>query len=88
MDPNAQAQTKKKRNPRYQIPLGDLSPSDRIYDTVEDDQRLLFRTHLGFYHSGGVKSLEDSQLVALALTEVCCDKGKGKVSKVVSAEQI
>ena len=55
-----------------------LPPSDKIYQGVQDGG-LLLRSSLVYHQSPSVYTLTERHLVALALTEVCCDIGKGKV---------
>ena len=61
------------------IPLEDLAPSDDIYQGVDGDFRLLLRSSLSFWERYHYFPVTERHLVALALTEVCCTMGKGKV---------
>ena len=61
------------------IPLEDLAPSDDIYQGVDEDFRILLRSSLGFRNRFALWPVTERHLVALALTEVCCTMGKGKV---------
>ena len=55
-----------------------LPASDSIYQGVQDGG-LLLRSSLVYHQGASVYAVTERQLVALALTEVCCDVGKGKV---------
>ena len=59
--------------------LSELAPSDKIYEGVNDKGWLLLRSNLVYNQKFYVYPVTARQLVALALTEVCCETGKGKV---------
>lgn len=61
------------------VQLKDLAPSDKIYQGVNSDGCLLLRSGLVYHGRGYVHPVTERHLVALALTEVCCELGKGKV---------
>lgn len=56
-----------------------LSPSDKIYQGVNQDGWLLLRSSLVYHQKESTYALTERHLVALALTEICCDIGRGKV---------
>lgn len=65
--------------------LEERAPEDGIYQGADDEGRLSFAENLKVpdvkwaYHS-----LHPGQVVALALTEVCCGMGIGKVRRAVN----
>lgn len=63
--------------------LSELPPSDEIYQGVDDNGWLLLRSNLVYNQRAYVYAVKERLLVALALTEVCCEMGKGKVRMVL-----
>ena len=63
------------------IALDTLAPSDKIYQGVNKDGWLLLRSSLIYQERESIYPVTERLLVALALTEVCCDVGKGKVNR-------
>ena len=62
------------------VPLDSLLLSETVYLGTDADCRLLFRPDLTvIYGIGFAKALMPRELVALGLTEICCELGKGKV---------
>ncbi|KAI4090523.1 MAG: hypothetical protein LQ344_004664 [Seirophora lacunosa] len=58
--------------------LVELHPDERVYRGVDSDGGLSFRQKLREGHQG-TKAVRAQGLVALGLTEACCDIGVGKV---------
>ncbi|KAL8840116.1 MAG: hypothetical protein Q9170_001464 [Blastenia crenularia] len=61
--------------------LVELHPDERIYQGVDRDGGLSFRQRLREGHQG-TKAVRAQGLIALGLTEACCDIGVGKVYHV------
>ena len=59
--------------------LDSLASSDKIYQGVNDDGGLLLRSSLVYQEKESIYSLTERLLVALALTEIYYEMGKGKV---------
>ena len=68
------------RNLQGLISLDTLSPSDKIYQGVNDDGGLVLRSGLVYQEKESIYTVTERHLVALALTEICCKLGKGKVT--------
>ena len=66
--------------------LSELPPSDKIYQGVNDNGWLLLRSNLVYNQKAYVYAVTERLLVALALTEVCCKMGKGKVRIILPAD--
>ena len=66
--------------------LNEIPRSDSIYGGTDDHGRFLLPTGLANNLAGSSQNLAylltERYLVALALTEICCRVGKGKVSGV------
>ena len=58
--------------------IGDLNLKEELCET-DSEHRLLFKLDLAFRGTIFKEYLTERRLVALALTNVCCDVGKGKV---------
>ena len=58
--------------------IGKLETSEKIYQGTENGS-FCFRPHLGEKFGGSTQPMPGSALVALGLTEICCDLGHGKV---------
>lgn len=66
---------------RQQLPLlKDLPITENIYLGEDAEHRLQFREHLAVLGEKSKVLLTDENLVALALTEICCRLGRGKVN--------
>ena len=61
------------------IPLTELDPVDQIYQGCDSDGGLQLQSQLAI-RAHSREPIPPEQLVALALTEVCCTLGQGKVS--------
>ena len=70
------------------LPLEALTVEDRICQTEDDEGRLNFLPALTTMYCGKERFLQPEQTVALALTEVCCEIGSGKVWTRCSGERI
>ena len=68
------------------LALSELAPSDKIYEGVNDKGWLLLRSNLVYNQKAYVHAVTERLLVALALTEVCCKTGKGKVRIIWHAD--
>jgi len=64
---------------KSQLRLQDLDPSETVHQSGNVDVGLQIRHHITW---GTQTSLGEEAEVALALTEVCCEVGKGKASDV------
>ncbi|KAL9035787.1 MAG: hypothetical protein Q9180_004664 [Flavoplaca navasiana] len=58
--------------------IGKLKASEKIYQGTENGS-FCFRPHLGEKGGGSTQPMPGSALIALGLTEICCDLGQGKV---------
>ena len=62
------------------VALNSLLLTETIYLGADADGRLIFRPDLTVtYGIGYAKAIFPRELVALGLTEICCELGKGKV---------
>ena len=61
------------------IALDTLSPSDKIYQGVNKDDWLLFRSNLIYQKKESIYPITKRLLIALALTKVYYDVKKGKI---------
>ena len=52
---------------------------EQLYLGVDNDGALRFRGHLVHYSSGSLFHFTERYLVALVLTNLCCERGLGKV---------
>ena len=69
-----------RRAKKGSVTLGSLSLSQTIYQGVDADGRHYFQPNLAVsYGIGFRKAIAYKELVALGLTEICCEMGKGKV---------
>ena len=64
---------------RHLTPLKDLSPLKKVYQGINEDGRVWLRSSLIYHDTPNIFNVTERHLVALALTEVCCEQGKGKV---------